>query len=148
MWDVVVGVNAVLSTAIVAIAATYAARQVKEARHSRAIATLLSIHGEYQSPELSRVRRRLQCDQLGDLRALIPEDRERLGNLLQKLELLAFLVNRDLVDTDDVVALFPGIPLTFSKARPYVEMRRQVHPDYARQTERLVLKYDRDVSAH
>jgi hypothetical protein len=141
MWDALVGANAFLSTAIVAIAAAYAARQVKEARHNRAITTLLSIHGEYQSPELSRVRRRLQGDELGDLSALVPEDREQLDNLLQKLELLAFLVNRNLVEIDDVVALFPSIPMTFSKARPYVEIRRQVRPEYARQAERLACKY-------
>ncbi|WP_331732971.1 hypothetical protein [Streptomyces sp. NBC_01276] len=129
------------STVIVALAAMYAARQVKEAKRTRAITSLVALHQEYQSADLSRIRRRLKAHELGDFTHLGTDDREGLDNLLQKLELLAVLTNRGLVNSGDVVALFPGIPTTFALARPYINLHRTTRPEYASQTEELVRRY-------
>ncbi|MEV6398507.1 hypothetical protein AB0M39_27660 [Streptomyces sp. NPDC051907] len=140
-WDAVAALSSVTSTGIVAIAALYAVRQVQEAKRTRALTALVALHQEYQSAELSRVRRRLKANELGDLTQLGVSDKEGLDNLLQKLELLAVLTNRGLLEVEDVVALFPGVPTTFALTRPYVDLHRGSRPRYAIQTEELVGRY-------
>ncbi|WP_314249937.1 DUF4760 domain-containing protein [Streptomyces kutzneri] len=141
VWNAVATLSSVCSTLIVAIAALYAGRQVSEVKHTRAITSLVALHQEYQSAELSRVRRRLRANELGDFTRLSADDREGLDNLLQKLELLAVLTNRGLLEVEDVAALFPGIPTTFALLRPYVDLHRSARPRYAAQTGMLVGRY-------
>ncbi|MFD7257987.1 hypothetical protein [Streptomyces sp. NPDC059874] len=141
VWNAVTTLSSVAGTLIVAIAALYAARQVSEVKRTRAITSLVALHQEYQSAELSRVRRRLRANELGDFTQLSADDREELDNLLQKLELLAVLTDRGLLEIEDVVALFPGIPTTFAQVRPYVDLHRRARPRYAAQTEKLAGRY-------
>ncbi|MFD4247986.1 hypothetical protein ACFWP3_41385 [Streptomyces sp. NPDC058525] len=143
VWEAVAALSSVSSTVIVALAATYAARQVREVKRTRAITSLVALHQEYQSAELSRLRRRLRAHELGDFTQLSADDREGLDNLLQKLELLAVLTNRGLIDEGDVVALFPGIPTTFALLRPYIDLHRSARPGYATHTEELVRRHFR-----
>ncbi|MEU6590859.1 hypothetical protein ABZ923_16830 [Streptomyces sp. NPDC046881] len=130
-----------MSTVSVVAALVFAARQVGEAKDSRAITTLLAVHKECQSPTLNKIRRRLRDGELGDLGQLNVEDRSDLSDLLQQLELVGFLVERRLVDLVDVKNIFPNLPRTCAKAWPYIEHRREQDAEYAAKLERLVRRY-------
>ncbi|MFJ8637371.1 hypothetical protein [Streptomyces sp. NPDC093568] len=141
MWDAIGAVSSALSTVSVVVALVFAARQVGEAKDSRAMTTLLAVHKECQSPSLNKIRRRLRDGELGDLSQLNAEDRSALSDLLQQLELVGFLVERGLVDLGDVKNIFPNLPRTCAKAWPYIESRRERDADYAAKFERLVRRY-------
>jgi hypothetical protein len=140
MWDAVAAMSGAVSAVVVIIACVYAASQLREARHARALSSLLSIHQEYQAPALRRVRRRIRDGEL-DVGSMEREDREGLEDLLQKLELVAFLSSRKLVELEDVITLFPSVPSVVSKARPYIEQRRLTSPTYADHTLSLATQY-------
>nr|WP_163016945.1 hypothetical protein [Streptomyces chartreusis] len=122
-------------------ALVFAARQVREAKDSRAMTTLLAVHKECQSPTLNRIRTRLRDGDLGDLSRLNAEDRSDLTDLLQQFELVGFLVERGLVDLGDTKNIFPNLPKTYAEAWPYIEHRRARDADYAVKLERLVRRY-------
>ncbi|MGW7363107.1 hypothetical protein ACWGI8_06680 [Streptomyces sp. NPDC054841] len=140
IWDAIQAVSGALSTVVVIFACVYAAGQVREAKHTRALHSLVTIHQEYQAEPLRKVRRRLRMGEL-DAAALGEEDREALEDLLQKLELVAFLVSRRLVALEDVIALFPSVPAIVSKVRPYIDQRRLTEVTYAENALRLAAQY-------
>jgi hypothetical protein len=140
VWDAIQAVSGALSAVVVIVACMYAAGQVREAKHTRAIHSLVTIHQEYQAPPLRKVRRRIRMGEL-EVSALGDEDREALDDLLQKLELVSFLVSRGLVELEDVVALFPGIPAIVSKVRPYIDQRRLTEAAYAGNALDLAARY-------
>lgn len=141
VWDAIGVVTSLLSSITVMAALVFAARQVREAKDTRAMTTLLTVHEQCQSPTLNKIRRRLKDGQLGDLGQLTAEDRNDLGDLLQRLELVGFLVDRGLVDLEDARSLFPNLPRTYAKARPYIEQRREQDTVYAAKLERLIQRY-------
>ncbi|MGV9502695.1 DUF4760 domain-containing protein [Streptomyces sp. NPDC003642] len=141
MWDAIGAVSSALSTMSVVAALVFAARQVREAKDSRAMATLLAVHKECQSPTLNKIRRRLRDGDLGDLSRLNAEDRSDLSDLLQQLELVGFLVERGLVELEDAESIFPNLPRTYAKAWPYIAHRREQDAGYAAKLERLVRRY-------
>ncbi|WP_437039678.1 DUF4760 domain-containing protein [Streptomyces sp. enrichment culture] len=141
MWDAIGAVSSALSTMSVVTALVFAARQVREAKDSRAMATLLAVHKECQSPTLNKIRRRLRDGDLGDLSRLNAEDRSDLSDLLQQLELVGFLVERGLVELEDAESIFPNLPRTYAKAWPYIAHRREQDAGYAAKLERLVRRY-------
>ncbi|MEU8525828.1 hypothetical protein AB0C77_09550 [Streptomyces sp. NPDC048629] len=140
MWDAVQGVSGALSAVVVIVACVYAREQIKESKHTRALQSLIAIHQEFEAPPLRKVRRRLR---LGEVNAasLTPEDREVVEDLLQKLELIAFLVSRGLVELDDVVALFPSVPVVLGRLQPFIESRRLTEPTYAVNAASLARRY-------
>jgi len=141
MWDAIGAVSSALSTISVVAVLVFAARQVGEAKDSRAMTTLLAVHKECQSPTLNRIRRRLRDCELGDLSQLNAEDRSDLSDLLQQFELVGFLVERGLVDLGDAKSIFPNLPRTCAKAWPYIEQRREQDAGYAAKLERLIRRY-------
>ncbi|MFF0205808.1 hypothetical protein [Streptomyces sp. NPDC005017] len=122
-------------------ALVFAARQVKEAKDSRAMTALLAVHKECQSPTLNKIRRRLRNGELGEPSQLTAEDLSDLSDLLQQFELVGFLVERKLVDLPDVKNVFPNLPRTYAKAWPYIEHRREQDADYAAKLEDLIRRY-------
>ncbi|MFJ8848920.1 hypothetical protein [Streptomyces sp. NPDC102437] len=140
MWDAVAAISGLVSAVVVIVACVYAASQLRETREARALSSLLSIHQEYQAPALRRTRRLIRDGHL-DVTSIQGEDRHSLDDLLQKLELVAFLSSRKLVQLEDVVALFPSIPLVVSEIRPYIDQRRLTNPTYAEHALTLASKY-------
>ncbi|MDX3237511.1 hypothetical protein PV392_17870 [Streptomyces sp. ME03-5709C] len=114
---------------------------MREAKQARALQSLLDVHREYQAPALRRTRRRVRDGELADFTSLSAEDVAGLDDLLQKLELVAFLVSRRLVDLDDVIELFPSVPLLVAKVEPYVRQRRSTQSGYARYALELAAAY-------
>ncbi|MFD7876268.1 hypothetical protein ACFV5G_19545 [Streptomyces sp. NPDC059766] len=140
-WDVTAAVSSVFSSVIVAVACGYAAAQVREAKHTRALQSLVTLHQEYQAPALRRTRRRIRDGGIPDFEALTAEDREAVEDLLQKLELVALLASRRVVQPEDVVALFPSVPMIVAKAQPFIDSRRLTQPAYAQHTLALATRY-------
>ncbi|MEW2469175.1 hypothetical protein AB0919_29830 [Streptomyces sp. NPDC046994] len=140
-WDATAAVSSAFSAVIVTVACGYAAAQVREARHARAIQSLVVLHQEYQAPDLRRMRRRIRDGGIMDATALTGDDEEALEDLLQKLELVALLVRRGLVQCEDVVDLFPSVPLIIAKVQPFIDRRRLTQPSYARHTIALAGRY-------
>ncbi|MFI2505390.1 hypothetical protein [Streptomyces sp. NPDC018972] len=141
VWDATAAISGALSAALVTVACGYAAAQVREARHARAVHSLVAIHQEYQAPALRRIRRRIRNGEITDFESLSAEDTENLEDLLQKLELVAFLVNRGLVKLEDVMELFPSVPLLVAKVQPFVDRRRLTQSSYACHTLELAARY-------
>lgn len=140
MWDAVQGVSGALSAVVVIVACLYAREQIKESKHTRALQSLITIHQEFQAPALRKVRRRLRLGEV-DASRLTAEDRELVEDLLQKLELVAFLVSRRLVELEDVVALFPSVPVIVGRLQPFIEHRRLTEPQYAANAGVLARRY-------
>lgn len=65
----------------------YASRQLREMQAARAIDTVINLHKGYMSPDLHTTRRRLHANGVGDMS---DEDRERLRELLNQIELSAY----------------------------------------------------------
>ncbi|MGW3241843.1 DUF4760 domain-containing protein [Streptomyces sp. NPDC001070] len=141
VWDATAAVSGAFGAVIVTVACGYAAAQVREARQARALQSLIAVHQEYQAPALRRIRRRIRDGELADFDALSAEDRDGLDDLMQKLELVAFLVSRRLVDLDDAIQLFPSVPLLVSKVEPYIAHRRVEQSAYARHAVALAARY-------
>ncbi|MFE7232428.1 hypothetical protein ACWCRF_20730 [Streptomyces sp. NPDC002405] len=140
-WDAVTAISGAFSAVVVTVACGYAAAQVREAKHARALQSLVALHQEYQAPGLRVIRRRIRDGELGDFESLTKEDAHALEDLLQKLELVALLASRGLVRSDDVMELFPSVPLIMAKVRPHVERRRLTQPSYARHALALAAQY-------
>jgi hypothetical protein len=141
-WSAVSALATGMSTAIILITAIYAARQVREAKAARHIDSLLRIHAQFSSPELSLVRRQLQEGMFGDLtQPLDPKVKKDLDDLLNQMQLLGVLVHLGFLDFDIVRELFPNIPVTWRTARPYIELRQEQQPQYGRRIESLVARY-------
>ncbi|MDP4506178.1 hypothetical protein [Nonomuraea turcica] len=141
-WEMVSAISSAVSTFTVTGALIYAARQLRETRHSRAITTLLAVHKECQAPQLTAIRRRLRNGEFSDISTVSGADRDVISDLLKQMELVGFLVQRRLVDLDDAISLFPQMPLTYSQALPHIEDRRLTNPGYASKTESLIRRYN------
>lgn len=137
-WNAISALSSALSALVVLVAVIYAALQVKEAKTSRSIDTLLTIYSQYQSKELNLIRRQLRNGALGDLTALTdPSKRHDLDDLLNQFQLLGILVDRKYLDFRLVQDVFPNLPRTWKDAFPYVQKRRQEQSSYATFAERL-----------
>ncbi|MFD8396300.1 hypothetical protein ACFV2N_45755 [Streptomyces sp. NPDC059680] len=141
VWDATAAVSGAFSAVIVTVACGYAAAQVREAKHARAVQSLVALHQEYQSPTLRRTRRRIRNGEITDFEALAAEDVAGIEDLLQKLELVAFLVSRGLVQPEDVMELFPSVPLIVAKVQPFIDRRRLTQASYAKHTLALAARY-------
>ncbi|MFE9623698.1 hypothetical protein [Streptomyces sp. NPDC006527] len=141
VWDAIAATSGVVSAVVVTVACGYAAAQVREARQARALQTLMALHQEYQAPALRRLRRRILNGEIADGEMLSADDRECLDDLLQKLELVSFLVSRRLVQFDDVVELFPSVPTIVAKVQSHIDRRRLTQAQYARHAVALAARY-------
>ncbi|MFI7588686.1 hypothetical protein ACIB24_16565 [Spongisporangium articulatum] len=149
-WYIVSSLSSVVATLIVVAAAVYGHFQLGELRRARNVAALMEFHDYYHSLPVRDVRGRLLSGELGgpaeliDSRhALAPEDDHRLWQMVDKLEFLAALVNRRLVDFDVAYSIFSwSPPLVWAKIEPVVvHHRARGNPQYCVNLERLVTSY-------
>lgn len=142
-WNALAAIGTVLSAVIILVTAIYAVRQVREARATRHITTLLSIHEQFSAHDIALVRSKLQEGKLGDLtKGLDPKVKRDLDSLLNQMQLLGVLVHFGFVEFDVVRELFPNIPVTWRAALPYILSRQEHQPQYGRRIESLVRLYD------
>ncbi|MFI0452847.1 hypothetical protein [Actinomadura sp. 6N118] len=141
-WDAVSAISSMSGAVTVTAALIYTARQVREARRTRAVTALLAIHKAWNASELNRTRRRLKGGEFDDVDQMSIADRNAIGDVLNQAELVGFLVDRRLVSLHDVMSLFPSIPFSYEKALPHIEERRRAFPMYARNVEVLVRRYE------
>jgi hypothetical protein len=142
VWNALSAIGTLLSAVIILFTAIYAVRQVREARATRNINTVLSIHEQFSAPNINLIRRNLQEGKLGDLtKGLDPEVKRDLDDLLNQMQLLGVLVHFGFVDFEVVHELFPNIPVTWQAALPYIRSRQDLQPQYGRRIESLVKRY-------
>jgi hypothetical protein len=142
-WNALSSIATILSAIVIVFTATYAVRQVREARAARHINTLLSIHEQFSAHDISSIRRELQDGKLGDLtQGLESSTKQNLDDLLNQMQLLGVLVHLGFVEFEAVRELFPNIPVTWHAALPYIRSRQQLQPHYALRIESLVRRYE------
>jgi hypothetical protein len=150
VWAAVGAISGSLATVTVIVALFFARRQILEAKLARDAAVLQTFQDRYHSKERREFRRRIRNGEFGppdlfDRGNLPAEDDMQFGILMDELEFLAVLVDRDLLAFDLVVAAFRNTPPRMWRyLEPSVRERRRNSLDPAQcvHLEKLAERYD------
>ena len=156
LWTAVGAVSGCLATATVIVALFFARGQVREAKLARDAVVLQTFRDRYHSQERREFRRRIRAGEFGpaedfDRRNLAPEDDMQIGIIVDELEFLAVMVERNLLDFDLVVAAFRNTPPAMWRyLEPSVRRQRLSGRDPVAcvHLERLATRYDEHYLKH
>lgn len=156
VWTAVGAVSGCLATVTVIVALFFARGQVREARLARDAMVLQTFRDRYHSEERRAFRRRIRDGEFGpaedfDRRNLDPDDDMRFGIIIDELEFLAVMVERNLLDFDLVVAAFRNTPPAMWRyLEPSVRRARLggLDPVSCVHLERLAMRYDEHYLRH
>ncbi len=137
-------VTAVVSLTMSGSALYFARNANQESRRSRNMAAVMEIHQRHMTDQVRDIRRRLLYTDEFDGITIGSPGAEDLHHLFGLYELLGTLTRHGIVDTDIVIALFPGsVPRTYQRGRRYIELYRagHGHPAYAANLQWLAERY-------
>ena len=150
VWTAIGAISSTLATITVIVALFFARRQIHEAKLARDATVLQAFQDRYHSKERREFRRRIRNGDFGppelfDRKNLTEEDNIQFGILIDELEFLAVLVDRELLDFDLVVAAFRSTPPEIWRyVEPSVRAHRQTTspPVLCVHLEQLATRYD------
>jgi hypothetical protein len=140
-WEMTSALSSVVATTILMITVPYASRQLREARLARTLPLLAEFQEKYNAPALRALRQRIFSGDVTGHVGLTEPDRADLDQIVEILEFIGFLVDKDLVDFDLVHSIFLSPDLVWSGLEPGVLEYRQKSPRYAYHFERLAMRY-------
>jgi hypothetical protein len=137
-WAATSALTSVGALIVVVAATAYAYRQIGEAARARTAATLLQFQQWNASDEVRSVRRRLPAGDFDAAGTLSPADADLLEDVVDRMEFLGMLVERDLLDIAVVRTFYRYSPrLVWQHAQPFILLKRQSAPGYGEYLERL-----------
>ena len=156
VWTALGAISGSVATLTVIVALFFAWRQVAEAKLARDATVLQTFQDRYHSKERRDFRRRIRNGEFGppdlfDRRNLDQEDDLQFGILIDELEFMAVLVDRNLLDFDLVVAAFRSTPVEIWRyLEPSIRVKRRNTPPatYCIHLEKLAQRYDRYYLKH
>jgi hypothetical protein len=149
-WDALGAISGCVATLTVIVALFFARRQISEAKLARDAQVLQVFQDRYHSKERRSFRQRIRNGEFGpaelfDRKKLSEEDDTQFGILIDELEFLAILVDRELLDFDLVVAAFRNTPVKIWRyVEPSIRAHRRNAPDpvLGIHLEKLAQRYD------
>ena len=147
-WEAISAIATCVASLVVIIALIYGMQQLREMQRTRAVTVFLPLFQSLQTAAASRLRAQIYNDVPTDLSGITPEHEAIMNEVINQLDFLGFLTERNLIEFELIAPFFYGTTIRcWRRLEPYVQAQRQLRKTrFAWYFERLFIRCEQFVT--